>query len=195
MKTPFGSFDMSSMASTFAPAELPTVNAETVGHNIVVGDGGGVRITQALELSNGSAHWAGGPTATSVTPMETPDSALVWAVPATFMSGVGIDEKTLTGTEYVTSPTDVEFVDKAGDVFDQHAFVYGLFPVENLYYDPVNGPAVDEIQTIFGSVDISPLASWFAPADVADLVTPAPVADLADAGLYSALDLLPDLTA
>ncbi|BBX24200.1 hypothetical protein MTER_36110 [Mycolicibacter terrae] len=194
MKTPFGSFDMSSMASTFAPAELPTVNAETVGNNIVVGDGGGLRITQALGLSNGSDHWAGGPMATSVTPMETPDSSLVWSVPAMFTDGSGPDVPTLTGTEYVTSPTDVEFVDKAGDVFDQHAFVYGLFPVENLYYDPVDGPAVDEIQTIFGNIDLSPIASWFAPADVADLVTPSPLADLADAGLYSALDLLTGLT-
>jgi hypothetical protein len=67
--------------------------------------------------------------------------------------------------------------------------VFGLFPVENLYYDPVNGPAVDEVSTIFGNIDLSPFASWFAPTDVADLVTPSPAADLADAGLYSALDL------
>jgi hypothetical protein len=106
-----------------------------------------------------------------------------------FTVGSGPDALTLTGTEYVASPTDVEFVDKAGDVFDEHALTYGLFPVENLYYDPAGGPAQDYLQTIFGSINLSPFASWFAPTDVADLVTPSPAADLADAGLYSALDL------
>lgn len=118
----------------------------------------------------------------------------MWAAPAAYAVGTGTAATTLTGTVYVTSPTDVEFVDKAGDVFDQHALVFGLFPVENLYYDPVNGPAVDEVSTIFGNIDLSPFASWFAPADVADLTTPAPLTDLADAGLYSALDLLSGLT-
>jgi len=191
LKTPFGDVDLAS-APSWAVPDFPQGSADVVGHNIVVTDSGGSRITEALGLSNGSIHWAGGPTATSVTPMETPDSSLVWAVPATFTTGDG--GTTLTGTEYVTSPTDVEFVDQSGDVFDQHALVYGSFPVENLYYDPVNGPAVDEIHTILGNVDISPIASWFAPTDVADLVTPSPVTDLTDAGLYSALDLLPGLT-
>ncbi|MEB3049959.1 hypothetical protein KV112_09480 [Mycolicibacter sp. MYC123] len=192
MKTPFGNVDLSSMASTFAPPELPTVNAETVGHNIVVADGAIYRIGEAIGLSDktGVAAAGGLTDPATITTLQTPESSLVWAAPAAYTDHSGVDATTLTGNLYVTSPTDVEFVDQAGDVFDQHTLVSGLFFVENLYYDPVNGPAVDKALTPFGLVDLSSVASWFAPADVSDLsVTPSPVSDLADAGLYSALDL------
>ncbi|MEB3031310.1 hypothetical protein [[Mycobacterium] nativiensis] len=195
MKTPFGSFDLAS-APSWAVPDFPTATAETVGQNIVVTDVAFGRIGQAIGLADRNGYAAGGGVTdhATITTLQTPDSSLVWAAPAAYAVGTGADATTLTGTLYVTSPTDVEFVDKAGDVFDQHALVFGLFPVENLYYAPVNGPAVDEVSTIFGNIDLSPFASWFAPTDVADLVTPSPLTDLADAGLYSALDLASGLT-
>lgn len=192
MKTPLGNIDLSAMASTFAPVDFETMSpATTVGQNIVFTDSGGDRITGALGLTEKGSDWVGGPaTDANVTPLVTPESGLVWSVPATFTDRTGTDAVTsLTGTEYVTSPTDVEFVDKAGDVFSQQTWVPGLFVVDNLYYDPVDGPAQDYLQTIFGNFDISPLASWLAPTDVSDLTSPSLLPDLADAGLYSALDL------
>ncbi|UVO13660.1 hypothetical protein NM962_06080 [Mycobacterium sp. SVM_VP21] len=190
MKTPFGSFDLAS-APSWAVPDFPTGTAETVGNNIVVADGAIYRIGDAIGLSDAArGAWFGGLTDhATITALQAPDSSLVWSAPAAYSGGTGAAATTLTGTLYVTSPTDVEFVDKSGDVFDQHALVYGLFNVVNLYYDPVNGPAVDEVQTIFGNFDLSPFASWFAPTDVADLTTPAPLTDLSDAGLFSALDL------
>lgn len=194
MKTPFGTVDLSSMASLFAPADVTGLStAAEVGNNIVFADFGGIRIQGALDLDNGqSGHgWAGGPAdGATVTTMQAPDSSLVWSVPTTFTQTIGAHTTTLTGTEYLTSPTDVEFVDKAGDVFDQHLLAAsGLLFADNHYYDPVDGPAQDVLETTFGNWDISPIASWFAPAEVADLVTPSLLTDLADAGLYSVLDL------
>ena len=188
MKTPFGTIDLSSMASTFAPGDVEQTffPAAEVGQNVVVGDLSYDSINQALHLDGDS--WAGGlPADGTITAMQAPDSSLVWAAPTTY---VGPDATALTGTLYVTSPTDVEFVDQAGDVFDQRELVSGLIPVENLYYAPVDGPVQDHLQTIFGDYDISSIAFWFAPTDVSDLaVADSPAADLADAGLYSALDL------
>lgn len=190
MKTPFGSFDLAS-APSWAVPDFPTGPAETVGNNIVVGGIAFDRIDQAIGLAdrNGVAAAGGLTDPAAITALQTPDSLLVWAAPAAYTVGTGGTATTLTGNLYVTSPTDVEFVDKAGDVFDQHTLISGLFPVENLYFAPVSGPAVDEVDTIFGKFDLSPFASWLAPTDVADLTTPAPLTDLADAGLYSALDL------
>lgn len=192
MKTPFGNIDLSAMASTFAPVDFETTSpATTVGHNIVVTDDATYNIGEAIGLSDkeGGA-WIGGLTdGAAITVLQTPDSSLVWAAPAAYSGGTGADATTLTGTLYVTSPRDVEFVDKAGDVFDERTLVSGLFPMENLYYDPVGGPAQDYLQTIFGNVDISPIASWLAPTEVSDLTSPSLLPDLSDAGLYSALDL------
>jgi len=189
MKTPFGSFDLGSVPSWAVPGSS-TGAAETVGHNIVVTDGAMYNIGEAIGLADKTGAAAAGEVTdpAAITTLQTPDSSLVWAAPAAYTVGIGATT-TLTGNLYVTSPADVEFVDKSGDVFDQHMLVSGLFPVENLYYDPVNGPAVDEVSTIFGNIDISAFAPLFAPTDVADLVSPSPLADLADAGLYSALDL------
>lgn len=199
MKTPFGTVDLSSMASTFAPADIERTfaPAATVGQNFVVADGATYRIGEALGLYDNTVVSAAGELTSdaTITTMQAPDTSLVWAAPAAYTVGTGADATTLTGTLYVTSPTDVEFVDKAGDVFDQNLLVSGPFFVENLYYDPVNGPAVDQALTPLGLVDLSPIAPWFAPTDVSDLVaaTP-PVSDLSDAGLYSVLDLASGLT-
>ncbi|WP_131721513.1 hypothetical protein [Mycolicibacter heraklionensis] len=199
MKTPFGNIDLTPALPSFSPylalwlvePFAPDSTATTVGQNIIFTDSGGDRITSALSLTEKGSDWIGGPaTDANVTPLVTPESGLVWSVPATFTDRTGTDAVTsLTGTEYVTSPTDVEFVDKAGDVFSQQTLVPGLFVVDNLYYDPTDGPAQDYLQTIFGTFDISPLASWFAPTDVSDLASPSLLPDLSDAGLYSALDL------
>jgi len=189
MKTPVGNIDLSWMASSFAPDfATSTFPAATTGDNLFADQ---PRVGAALGLYNNiGGYWSGGPTDSSaITALQAPDSSLVWSAPATYTEGTGADVSTLIGTEYVTSPGDVEFVTDSGAVFDEKILSSGLFPVDNLYYDPVNGPAVDELQTIFGNVNLSPIASWFAPVDVADLVTPAPLTDLADAGLYSVLDL------
>lgn len=188
MKTPFGQFNVSSLASWFAPPAFPVGTAEEVGHNFVIADFGGTYIQQALSLYNSDqTGWLGGPTDKDViTSMQTPGSSLVWSVPTSFTQGSGADATTLTGTEYVTSPTDVEFVTKSGDIFDQDQWSSGLV---NAYYDPKGGIAQDFLYTDFGIFNLSSIASWFAPADVADLTTPSPDADLSDAGLYSALDL------
>ena len=71
--------------------------------------------------------------------MQGPGSSLVWQAPASYTEGTGADATVLTGNLYATSSTDVEFVDTQGDVFDQHMLIPGLVPVENLYYDPVDG--------------------------------------------------------
>lgn len=191
MKTPFGSYDISSMASLFTPGDFEKdfSTAATVGQNIVVADGAEGRIGAALGLSSPGEFTGGLTEDATITPMLTKDSSLVWEAPASYTGGVAGDQETLTGNLYVTSPTNVEFVDNSGDVFAQNELGSGLFVVNNLYYDPVNGPAQDYLETTFGNIDISSLASWFAPADVSDLTAASPVADLADAGLYSALDM------
>lgn len=188
LKTPLGDIHLASAPSWAVPT-FPTSTAEEAGHNVVVADNATDRIVSALGLSK-AGEFSGGltPDAT-ITPLLTKDSSLVWSAPPSYTDGTGADATTLTGNLYVTSPTDVEFVDKAGDVFDQNTLVSGFLPVVNLYYDPVGGPDQDYLLTIFGNINISSFASWFAPADVADLTAPSPEADLTDAGLYSALDL------
>lgn len=180
MKTPFGTVDLSSMASLFAPHDFGAVTS-------LAGPIGDNNIGAALGLYDKIGGLWTGLGSAGLTALQGPDSSsLVWSTPVEFSGGSGADATTLTGTEYVLSLNNVEFVDNAGDVFGQHE----LFPfVDNLYYDPAGGPAQDYLQTMFGLVDLSSVASWFAPADVSDLVAASPLADLADAGLYSVLDL------
>ncbi|MBS9532821.1 hypothetical protein KIH27_04365 [Mycobacterium sp. M1] len=184
MKTPFGNVDLSSLGTSLLPGAFDATTSPAAP----VGD---AFIGAALGLyKDADATWTGGDDHDALTALQAPDSSsLIWSAPATFTSN-GADATTLTGTEYILSPTNTEFIDKAGDVFDQHLLSGGIFGVDNLYYDPVNGPAVDVLHSAFGNFDISPLASWFAPTvDVSDLTAASPVSDLTDAGLYSALDL------
>lgn len=88
-----------------------------------------------------------------------------WEMPASFTHGTGTDATTLTGTDYLTQSLGAlnnEFVTSSGAIYDQEQFGGGF---TNLYYDPVHGTATDVMNTPFGNIDLSSMASTFAPND------------------------------
>ena len=115
------------------------------------------------------------------------DSSLYWATPSSFTNG----DTTLDGDTYITqSPGgfNTVFVTDDGDVYAQNQ----LFPgFTNLYYDAAGDDtaAVDTLKTPFGPIDLSSMASTFAPPSMDDLEAASPLEALQNAGLYSALNL------
>ncbi|MBS9532820.1 hypothetical protein KIH27_04360 [Mycobacterium sp. M1] len=179
-ETPFGDLKRSLPAQPSAPDSdvSPPTSSPVTPPSIqdALGMGGG-----------GTTTWTGGMADhATLTPLETSSSALVWSAPATFTDGTGPDAPVLTGTEYVSSSTDAEFVTDSGTVFAQDNWGSGFV---NLYYDPANGPAQDELETMFGNLNLSPFASLLAPTVVSDLTAPSLPADIPDADMFSALDL------
>ncbi|UVO14333.1 hypothetical protein NM962_10235 [Mycobacterium sp. SVM_VP21] len=185
LKTSFGNFNVSSMASLFTPTDPQNfVDSGTALQN--------AGLYSALDLgpdgkSGSEPTWT--PSYGDVTEVANKGAAPVWEVSnTTFTPSAGT---ALTGTDYLAPSLggyDNEFVTGSGAVYDQDQ----LFPgVTNLYYDDgVSGDApVDILKTSFGNFDLSSMASWFAPTDYSDAVAATPDMDLTDAGLYSALDL------
>jgi hypothetical protein len=131
----------------------------------------------------------------------TGSSALAWELPdTTFTASNGT---VLTGTDWVTQTLfagdhiygyDNEFITNTGALYDQHQLAPDFTNV--YYYDPsVSLSAVDLLQTPVGDINMSWAAPLFEPMDYIEHATAlSPLTDLADAGLYSALDLLPGLT-
>src|SRR5690625_1449 len=115
------------------------------------------------------------------------DSSLYWATPSSFTNG----DTTLHGDTYITqSPGgfNTVFVTDDGDVYNQNQ----LFPgFTNLYYNPAGDDtaAVDTLKTPFGPIDLSSMASTFAPPSMDDVDPASPLTTLENAGLYSALNL------
>lgn len=190
LKTPFGNVNVSSMASLFAPADVSKL-AEASPLKALESAG----LYSALNL--GLATTA--PADLKWTPVYGTDDAQLladkdpfsqtWKLDATFTRGTDV----LSGTNYVTQSLfgggiNDQFVTEAGDVYNQNQLGMGF---TNLYYNPAGDTtaAVDFLKTPFGTYDLSSIASWFAPTDYADATVLTPDADLADAGLYSALDL------
>ncbi|MGB3284840.1 hypothetical protein [Mycolicibacter algericus] len=112
-----------------------------------------------------------------------------WAVTSIFTHS---DGEALAGTTYLTPSTgglNALFIDDAtGDIYNQNQLGLGF---TNLYYDADGDgkDVVDILKTPFGNIDISSMAAWFAPADVADLTPASPLEALENAGLYSVLNL------
>ncbi|NDJ91805.1 hypothetical protein [Mycolicibacter kumamotonensis] len=191
LKTPFGNIDMSSMASLFAPADVSTL-IEVSPEKALESAG----LYSALNLAYGKDL----PENLTWTPVYGTDDAQLlvdqdpfsqtWKLNATFVPSEG---DTLVGTNYLTESlfgagiNDV-FVTDDGDVYAQNQLGFGF---TNLYYNAAGDDtaAVDFLKTPFGNIDMSWAASWFAPADYSDVDVITPDADLAAAGLYSALDL------
>jgi hypothetical protein len=191
LKTPFGSFNISSMAALFAPADvadLPPASPLEALEN--------AGLYSALNLGLGEDA----PADVTWSPTYAVDGAKIlvdndpfsetWKLTAMFTNSAG---DSLSGTNYVTQALfgggiNDQFVTSDGDVYSQNQLGLGF---TNLYYNPAGDDtdAVDFLKTPFGTFDMSSMASWFAPTDFSDVDAITPDADLANAGLYSALDL------
>ncbi|MEB3070767.1 hypothetical protein [[Mycobacterium] vasticus] len=189
IKTPFGNFDISSMASTFAPADMSKLTEASPAE--LLKDAG---LYSALNLGldkNAPADVNWSPTYGAAQLLADKDPfSQTWRVEDTTFTRGGVE---LTGTNYLTQSLfgggiNNLFVTEAGDVYNQNQLGMGF---TNLYYDADGDgkDVIDIMKTPFGNFDISSLASWFAPTDYSDAVAATPLADLTDAGLYSALDL------
>lgn len=188
MKTPFGNVNISSLASYFTPADPSKFITSTDAEQ-------NAGLYSALDLGLKTAptatspeHWAPVYGATHEVAASS-TGAPVWEQSATF-NGTGADSTTLTGTDYLTPSLggyNNEFVTSGGAIYDQDQLFQGY---TNLYYDASStGTAVDFLKTPFGEFNISPFASFFTPTDYTHVVDATPLADLTNAGLYSALDL------
>ncbi|WP_067976451.1 hypothetical protein [Mycolicibacter icosiumassiliensis] len=185
LKTSFGDFNASSLASLFTP----TTPAHFIDSGTALQDAG---LYSALDLgpdgkSGSEPTWT--PTYGDVSEV-TPKAggAPVWEVQnTTFTPSTGT---ALTGTDYLAPSLggyNNDFVTSTGATYDQDQLLPG---VTNLYYDATaDGTPVDILKTSFGDFNISSMASWFTPVDYSDAVVATPDMDLTDAGLYSALDL------
>jgi hypothetical protein len=190
MKTPFGPIDISSMASMFAPADVSTLDPASPLEALQ-----NAGLYSALNLGLG----ADAPADPTWTPAYEIDGAQLlidndpfsetWKLDASFTN---TDGDTLEGINYVTQSLfggiNNQFVTTDGDVYAQNQLGLGF---TNLYYDADGDgkDVVDIMKTPFGNFDISSMASLFAPTDFSEVAAITPDADLADAGLYSALDL------
>ncbi|MEZ0382737.1 hypothetical protein [Mycobacterium sp. pW045] len=191
LKTPFGSIDISSMAAWFAPADVADL---TPASPLEALENAG--LYSALNLGLGEdapADVTWDPTygldGAQLLDVNDPLSQ-TWKLTAAFTNS---DGEMLSGTNYITQSLfgggiNNQFVTSDGDVYAQHQLGLGF---TNLYYDADGDgkDVIDILKTPFGSFDISSMASWFAPTDFSDVDAVSPVADLEDAGLYSALDL------
>lgn len=195
MKTPFGSVNLSSLASLFAPDyshAAPVPSAGLVASDTDLGD--------ALGLGPGDhkdATWTPDYGTHNAGLLQLNDGALAWQLPdTTFTSS---DGTVLTGTDWVTQTLfagqhiygyDNEFITNTGALYDQHQLAPDI--TNYYYYDPsVSMSAVDFLQTPLGTFNMSWIAPWvFEPMDYVEHATAlSPLTDLTDAGLYSALDL------
>lgn len=192
LKTPFGTFDISQMAASFAPIDVEGLEAasplETLQNaglysalNLGV-DGDTTDLTWTPDYGNLDDN--------AVLLADDDPYSQTWQVnDVSFTNSAG---DTLTGTNYVTQSLfggiDDQFVTADGAVYDQDQLGFGF---TNLYYDPgtEDGDIVDMLKTPFGTFDISWMADSFTPTDFSDAVPATALDDLADAGLYSALDL------
>lgn len=159
---------------------------------------GGAAAAAFLAAGTANADTAEAPAEPTWTPVYQTDTAEVlqqansfintWAVGSTFVNG----DTTLVGTTYLTPSTgglNTLFIDEATkDVYNQNQLGLGF---TNLYYDAGGDgkDVVDILKTPFGNIDISSMASLFAPEDVSNLHEVSPEKALESAGLYSALNL------
>ncbi|MDD7811942.1 hypothetical protein PP713_05105 [Mycobacterium sp. CSUR Q5927] len=191
LKTPFGNINMSSMAWLFTPEDVTKLHEASPDKALE-----NAGLYSALNLAYGKDI----PENLTWTPVYGTDDAQLlvdndpfsqtWKLDATFVPSEG---DTLVGTNYLTESLfgagiNNVFVTEDGDVYAQNQLGFGF---TNLYYDAAGDDtaAVDFLKTPFGNFDMSWAASWFAPADYSDVDVITPDADLAAAGLYSALDL------
>ncbi len=194
LKTPFGQIDLSSMAASFAPADLSEL-PEASPLEALQSAGLYSALNLGLDEVPDGLKWEPDYDLAGAQLLADDDPfSQTWKLDASFTNTEG---ETITGTNYVTQSLfgggiDNQFVTEDGAIYAQDQLGFGF---TNLYYDPdtEDGDIVDILKTPFGNFDISWMASAFEPTDFADVEVANPLTDLADAGLYSALDLGLDL--
>lgn len=189
LKTPFGTFNVSSMASVFAPEDVSKL---TEASPLEALQNAGLYSALDLGLGEdaGEGSWSPAYDIAGAQLLADKDPfSETWKLDASFTRG----DEMLMGTNYVTQSLfgggiNDQFVTDDGAIYAQNQLGLGF---TNLYYNSGGDDAtvVDILKTPLGNVDLSSIASWFAPADFSDVDAASPLADLQDAGLYSALDL------